>query len=113
LARLKKCYHYDQDETIQQIFILCPLARVVWRIVYMAFNISPPKILQIYLKSGLWKLKKKQKSELVFALYFGSFGMLRNDYIFNRAKIKLFYTGYTAGHSLDPYVVLPTTNGQA
>jgi hypothetical protein len=39
----KKCCHCDQDETLQHLFISRPLARVVWRIVHMSFNISPPK----------------------------------------------------------------------
>jgi hypothetical protein len=39
---------------------------------------------------GVENKNKKHKSELVFALYFGSFGMLRNDYIFNRAKSNSF-----------------------
>jgi fructose-specific phosphotransferase system IIC component len=59
LARLKKCYHYDQDETIQQIFILCPLARVVWHIVYMAFNISPPKNITNLFEKWLVGVEKK------------------------------------------------------
>jgi hypothetical protein len=40
---LKSVFYCDQDETLQHLFISCPLARVVWRIVHMAFNISPPK----------------------------------------------------------------------
>ena len=35
----KKCCFCDQDETIQHLFIDCPLAKMVWRIVHMAFNI--------------------------------------------------------------------------
>ena len=38
----KKCCFCDQDETIHHLFITCPLARMVWRIVRLAFNIRPP-----------------------------------------------------------------------
>ena len=31
----------DQDETIQHFFIACPLAKMVWCIVHVAFNLSP------------------------------------------------------------------------
>ena len=37
-----KCCFCDQDETIQHLFITCPLAKMAWRIVFLAFNISPP-----------------------------------------------------------------------
>ena len=37
-----KCCFCDQDETIRHFFITCPLARVIWRIVHMTFNITPP-----------------------------------------------------------------------
>jgi hypothetical protein len=40
----------DQEETIQHMFILCPFANIIWNIVHMAFNIAPPKKLQIYLE---------------------------------------------------------------
>ena len=35
-----------------------------------------------------------------------------HDYIFNNAKSS-FLCGVTDGNSLNPYVVLPTTNGEA
>jgi hypothetical protein len=41
----KKSVVIDQDETVQCLFIECPLAKVVWRIVHVSFNLSPPKII--------------------------------------------------------------------
>ena len=38
----KKCCFCDQNETIQHLFITCPFAKMVWRIVHMAFNLKPP-----------------------------------------------------------------------
>jgi hypothetical protein len=37
-----KCCFCDQNETIYHLFILCPFAKMIWRIVYMTFNIPPP-----------------------------------------------------------------------
>ena len=48
----KKCCFCDQDETIQHLFITCPLACMVWRIVYLAFNIRPLLTLQTCLGIG-------------------------------------------------------------
>jgi hypothetical protein len=38
----KKCCFCDKEETIQHLFISCPFARIIWRIVHMTFNLPPP-----------------------------------------------------------------------
>jgi hypothetical protein len=48
----KKCCFCAQDESIQHLFISCRLAKIVWRIVYMAFKIFHPPTLQICLETG-------------------------------------------------------------
>jgi hypothetical protein len=70
----KNCCYCDQDESIQHLFISCPLAKVVWSIFHMAFNIT----LQINITNlfGLWLARVSQKkSELVSAFYFGPYGI--------------------------------------
>ena len=37
-----KCCFCDQDETIQHLFFSCPFAKILWRIIYMTFNIPTP-----------------------------------------------------------------------
>ena len=37
-----KCSFCDRDETIKHLFIDCPLAKVLWQTVHIAFNITPP-----------------------------------------------------------------------
>lgn len=32
----------DQDETIQHLFIDCPIAKLLWRTIHIALNITPP-----------------------------------------------------------------------
>jgi hypothetical protein len=54
-----------------------PLAKVVWRIVHISFNLSPPKnIMNLF---GNWLAgvdrKRAYKSELVLLLFFGRYGM--------------------------------------
>jgi hypothetical protein len=87
-----KCCHCDQDETIQHLFIECPLAKVVWRIVHMAFSLSPPKNITNLFGNWLVGVNKKEKAQIrvgacavLWALW-----LVRNDYIFNRAKNNSF-----------------------
>ena len=37
-----RCSFCDRDETIKHLFLDCPLAKVLWRTVHIAFNITPP-----------------------------------------------------------------------
>ena len=37
-----RCSFCDRDETIKHLFFDCPLAKVLWRTVHIAFNITPP-----------------------------------------------------------------------
>jgi hypothetical protein len=37
-----KCCFCNLDETIQHLFFDCQLATVMWRIVHISFNITPP-----------------------------------------------------------------------
>ena len=39
----KCCSFCDSQETIQHLFFDCPFAKIVWHIVYMSYNITPPK----------------------------------------------------------------------
>ena len=111
----KKWYFCDQDETIQHLFITCPLARMVWRVVFLAFNLIPPT--SITNMFGNWSrgVNKKENVQIrvgVCALLWAIWNT-HNDFIFNRTQAASFFAGYTDGCSLDPYVVLSTTNGQA
>ena len=37
-----RCSFCDHDETIKHLFFECPLVRILWRTVQIAFNITPP-----------------------------------------------------------------------
>jgi hypothetical protein len=58
-----KCCFCDQDETIQYLFISCPSAKILWRIVYLAFNIPQTNIANLF---GNWLkgVDKKDKSHI-------------------------------------------------
>ena len=60
----KKYCFCDQDETIQHLFILCPLAKMVWRIIFMAFNIHPPNNIKNLFGNWLRGVEKKLKAQI-------------------------------------------------
>uniref|UniRef100_A0A453IUH4 Reverse transcriptase zinc-binding domain-containing protein n=1 Tax=Aegilops tauschii subsp. strangulata TaxID=200361 RepID=A0A453IUH4_AEGTS len=37
-----RCSFCDRDETIKHLFLDCPLAKILWPTVHIAFNITPP-----------------------------------------------------------------------
>jgi hypothetical protein len=37
-----KCISCGVKETVDHLFISCPFARLVWRVVHFTFNIPPP-----------------------------------------------------------------------
>jgi hypothetical protein len=59
----KKCSHCDQDETIH-LFIECPLAKVVWRIVHMAFSLLPPKNITNLFGNWLAGVNKQERAQI-------------------------------------------------
>jgi hypothetical protein len=58
---IDKCCLCDQKETVEHLFIQCPLAKMVWRIVHMTFNISPPKKSRTCLAIG-WPVCLKKEN---------------------------------------------------
>jgi hypothetical protein len=84
-----KCCFCDQEETIQHLFISCPFARILWRIIRITFNIYPPaNITNLF---GNWLLLKRIKVslELVCALLWAIWNV-RNDFIFNQKSFPSF-----------------------
>jgi hypothetical protein len=39
----ESCCFCDSKESIQHLFFECPLAKIIWRIIYMTFGLEPPK----------------------------------------------------------------------
>jgi hypothetical protein len=85
----KKYCFYNQDESIQHLFLVCPLAKVVFRIVHLLFNIIPPKNRTNLFRDWLAGVVKKIecKFEWEFALYFGLYRMWGTTISFPRQKL--------------------------
>jgi hypothetical protein len=88
----QKCCFCDQKETVQHLFISCPLAKMVWRIVHMTFSIIPPTSIANLFGNWLVGVSKKDKVQIrvgACALLWAIWN-IRNDYIFNNAKSTSF-----------------------
>jgi hypothetical protein len=57
-----KCSFCNANENIQHLFFDCRLARFIWRIIHVSFNITPPSFHHIFIhwlgatKIGIKKL---------------------------------------------------------
>jgi hypothetical protein len=73
-----KCYFCDQDDTIKHLFFSYPFTRILWRIIYMTFNLPPPSNISNMFRNwlnGIAKKKIKAILELVCTLYYGLYGL--------------------------------------
>jgi hypothetical protein len=81
----------------------------------MTFSIISPTSIAKLFGNWLVGVSKKDKVQIrvgACALLWAIWN-IRNDYIFNNAKSTFVYAGYLNGYTLDSYVVLPITNGEA
>ena len=108
-----RCSFCDRDETIKHLFFDCPLAKVLWHTVHIAFNISPPNSVSTLF--GTWFVGIE--SEITRHIRVGVCALLwaiwnrRNDLAFNRTTNIHFFAGYFPCHCADPYVVVPHSDG--
>ena len=81
-----RCSFCDRGETIKHLFLDCPLARVLWRTIHIAFNISPPNSVNTLfgtwfnrVEPGLARHIRVGVCALMWVLW-----NCRNDLVFNR-----------------------------
>jgi hypothetical protein len=87
-----RCCFCDQDETIQHLFFTCPFAKILWRIIYMTFNIPDPSNVTNLFGNWLKGVAKKDKGHIrvgVCALFWAIW-KVRNDFIFNKKSFPSF-----------------------
>ena len=86
MGRFSRCCFCAQDKTIQHLFLECPLVKLLWRTIHIAFSINPP--VDITSLFGTWLAGVGQITAaririgicpLLWAIW-----NCRNDIIFNR-----------------------------
>jgi hypothetical protein len=81
-----KCCFCDSDETVEHLFISCPFARIVCRMVYFTYNIPPPTNITNMFSNWLNGVDKTDKARIhigVSALCW-SIWTCRNNFVFNK-----------------------------
>jgi hypothetical protein len=83
-----KCGFCTQQETIQHLFFDCPMARLVWGCVAVAFGINKPNSVQHLFGPWLRSFSKKQRNLVVIgvAALCWAIWISRNDLVFNKSQ---------------------------
>jgi hypothetical protein len=84
----QRCCFCDSNETVEHLFIACPFAQILWRMLYFAYNITPPSNITNMFGNWLNGVDKSYKKSIrigISALCWALWNC-RNDVIFNRSK---------------------------
>jgi hypothetical protein len=79
-----KCCFCNMEETIQHLFFDCQMARIMWRIVQISFNILPPANIEHLFTGCLNGINRKLMYKILVgasALYWVIW-LSRNDMVF-------------------------------
>jgi hypothetical protein len=86
--RWKGCGFCAQQEIVQHLFFDCPMARLVWGCVVVAFGINKPTSVQHLFGPWLRSFSKKQRNLVVIgvAALCWAIWISRNDLVFNKSQ---------------------------
>ena len=82
------CSFYGNTKTVDHLFISCPFAKLVWRVVFCTYNIPPPTNVTNMFGNWLNGMDKKTKDRIrigVSAICW-SIWNCRNNLVFNRKE---------------------------
>lgn len=81
-----KCSFCDAEESVEHLFISCPFAKLIWRVLFAACNIPPPSNITNMFGNWLNGVDKDDKARIrigISALCW-SIWNCRNDMVFNK-----------------------------
>lgn len=87
-----KCCFCGDEELIEHLFLQCPLAKLLWQTIHIAFNLPPPTSSTNMFGNWLVGMHPKLKSRIrvgICALLWAVWNT-HNDCIFNRTKVSNF-----------------------
>lgn len=87
-----QCCYYNPSESIQHLFLDCHMARFIWRIIHVSFNIDPPHNFQHMFSDWLRGFTLKHKYLIWFGVstFCWAIWLCRNNMIFYRAAVPSF-----------------------
>lgn len=65
----EQCFFCDQEETVQHLFIGCPLATLLWRMIHVAFKLPPPASVANMFGNWLDGVESKTKANIHVGVY--------------------------------------------
>jgi hypothetical protein len=84
----QKCVYCNLNETIQHLFLDCPLAKMIWRLIFYATTLSQPRY--IHHMFGNWlNNQHKDSKKLIWvgvAAICWAIWKCRNDIVFKKMK---------------------------
>ena len=82
-----RCSFCDQGETIKHLFFDCPLARILWTTIQVAFNITPPRSVNMLFGTWLTRVEPglAKHIRLGVCAFLWALWNCRNDFVFNRS----------------------------
>jgi hypothetical protein len=97
------CNFCSNYETIQHLFFECALVKFIWRVVYLASGLAPPK--NIRCMFGAWVYDMSSSNRQIFLVGIGAMlwaiWLSRNDVVFNKVTISSSMQVIFRGHTLD------------
>ena len=105
----QKCCFCDSNESIDHIFMSCPFAKILWRLLFFAYNVPLPTRITNMFGNWLNGMRKdnKHKFRIGVAALCWSLWTSRNDLVFNRQKgTNLLQVIYRATHWIQLWAYL-------
>jgi len=105
-----KCCFYNCNESITHLLFDCHHAKEIWRIVYLATGLTPPRSVFHMLGNWLSNFSDKERRVMLVgaaALYWAIW-RCRNDIIFNKTKYSPFIQAIFRGDLLVAPMGAPT-----
>ena len=104
-----KCSFCNAEETVEHLFISCPFAKLIWRVVFCTYNITPPVSVSNMFGNWLNGVDKKTKARIrigVSAICW-SIWNCRNNLVFNRkTNFHVLQVIHTAVHWIQLWAFL-------
>ena len=90
--RCKKCTFCESDETVEHLFIDCPFARNIWKLIHFTYNISPPSSIANMFGTWLTGVEKQTKARIRIGVcaFIWAIWNCQNDIIFNKTRAAHF-----------------------
>jgi len=84
----QKCICCNGNETIQHLFLDCPLTKMIWRIIFFATSLTQPRSISHMFGSWLTNQNKRIRNLIWVgvAAMFWAIWRCRNDVVFNQMK---------------------------